>query len=111
VDDQQQLVLTLQATPYPTLVTLEPMDWWLIAFTPFGLFSYMERNKQFVPGIIPASQKPVINDGKPLTFLDVKGLPLGKYYLFFGADLKTNGTIDESFGFQSLELTVVAHKN
>ncbi len=101
------LTVTLSATALPTFAPLQAMDWWILASTPAGLFSYNTQQQSFIEGINLAAQLPLINDGKNLTLLENAHLPIGHYRLYFGADLQANGAIDSSLGYTQLHIEVV----
>ncbi|AUI70589.2 hypothetical protein [Beggiatoa leptomitoformis] len=107
ITPDEPLTVTVKATAYPTFAPLEPMDWWVITSTPFGLFSYDVNTRGFTEGFASAGQVPLLNDGKPLVVLDQVHLPLGSYHLYFGADLQANGALDVSAGYTQLNIEVV----
>ncbi|EIJ42180.1 hypothetical protein BegalDRAFT_1283 [Beggiatoa alba B18LD] len=107
ITPDEPLTVTISATALPTFTVLQPMDWWIVTSTPFGLFSYDGNTRGFVEGLALAEQVPLINDGKSLKVLDQVHLPLGSYRLYFGADLQANGALDTSLGYVQLNVDVV----
>ncbi len=102
-----RLVITVQASPRPTM-PVEPMDWWILASTSFGLFGY--DGQQFVEGLALAEQSPLINQGQSLTILDYVGLPVGYYYVYLVADLIPNGALDTELGYQQVTINIIPNK-
>ncbi|MDY6991290.1 MAG: hypothetical protein SVR94_01620, partial [Pseudomonadota bacterium] len=90
--------------------TETPQDWWLLASTPKGLYSYDTQVGFFLDGLAIAEQTAVFNAGEPLTVIDAEGLSLGDYYLYFGYDSVANGALDIPYQYQFLPLHIVDSK-
>lgn len=107
VTPNDPVTVTLNATALPTFAPLQAMDWWILASTPAGLFSYNNEQHNFVEGIQLSAQIPLINNGKNFNLLENVHLPIGSYRLYFGADLQANGALDSSFGYSQIQIDVV----
>ena len=74
-------------------------DYWVVVVTslpaPLNLLYYDMTWQDFVPGLAPTIQGPVV-DVKPRTVLSRKNLPPGKYTFFMGVDTVVNGVLDRS---------------
>lgn len=72
-------------------------DWWLVAYTPFGLFYYTYpdtwNHASDLDNIRPAHRGPLF-DLSPVEVLNITWLPIGTYTFYFGVDTKMNGNID-----------------
>ncbi len=105
-----------QSDSISVLVNLDPgshkfvdADWWLVASTPFpppaDWYHY-----QLPPGWAPTldiSYRGALFDLSPYQVLNISGLPLGKYTLYFGVDLLMNGIVDfDKLYFDTISVTV-----
>jgi hypothetical protein len=70
-------------------------DWWLLAYSPMGVFHYDKATGNWVPGLSVTYQGP-LRDLNPLEVLNISGLPVGSYTFCFGVDLNMNGSINMS---------------
>jgi hypothetical protein len=70
-------------------------DWWIIASSPFGVFSYA-FSTGWQPGLVPASQAPLFNLSAPFSVLDFK-LPMGAYSFFMAVDDNADGVPDATY--------------
>jgi hypothetical protein len=84
-----------------------PADWWLVAFTPFGMFHFDALTARWMPGF---NFNHTAYSGPLFNFLPVQVLrllytglgpqpeppdmPAGDYLFCFGADMDMNGTLD-----------------
>jgi len=100
----------LQVIAQDPSTTETPQDWWLLASTPEGLYSYNTQVGSFLEGLAIAEQSAVFNAGQPLTVIDAVGLTLGDYYLYFGYDSVANGALDSPYHYQFLPLHIVESK-
>lgn len=66
-------------------------DWWIVARTPFGIYSYVEPTG-WTPGIERASAEPIVNLPAYEFFNDVGRA--GKYTIYFALDGNVDGTLD-----------------
>ncbi len=71
------------------------VDWWVAANTPFGWYSYNPGVNSWISGFHVAHQGPLI-DLSPREIVNISGLPLGTYSVYFGVDMIRNGTLDMS---------------
>ncbi len=77
----------------------EVADWWILAETPIGWYSYEYPDMWHLSGksasyLLPAYQGPLFNLTEPLEVLRVSGLPAGNYVFYFGVDTIVNGLVD-----------------
>uniref|UniRef100_UPI0033655441 CotH kinase family protein n=1 Tax=Candidatus Albibeggiatoa sp. nov. BB20 TaxID=3162723 RepID=UPI0033655441 len=68
------------------------VDWWLVADTPSGFFSYQE-NLGWQEGVVPMKQA-VLATLPEQVVLNGTGLAVGTYVLYFGFDTNPNGELD-----------------
>ena len=71
----------------------ENADWWLVAATPFGLFHYQPVDSSWAPDLTYSHQGSLFNLGE-FEALNISGLPVGSYTLYFGVDMLMNGSLD-----------------
>ena len=71
----------------------ENADWWIVAVTPVGVYSYNLGNNSWSPGLATAKQGPLI-DMATTEVLNRSGLPIGSYTIYFGVDMIMNGSLD-----------------
>jgi len=83
----------------------QPADWWLIASTGQGVYSYSPYTNAWLPGLFPAFQGGMFDLGSTNVFHAV--LPPGDYDLYFGFDLVVNGELDEDEFFYDRALVQV----
>jgi hypothetical protein len=69
-------------------------DWWVVAVTPFGIFSLASGNV-WQPGIIVWDQRSLYDMG-PVEILDTSGVPAGTYVVYFGVDTNMDGALTMS---------------
>ncbi len=62
-------------------------DWWLVADSSFGIFSF--TGEGWIPGLQPAAQSALIPFG-PTAVQSLTGLPAGKYAFYFGVDAEAD---------------------
>ncbi|MEW6095551.1 MAG: right-handed parallel beta-helix repeat-containing protein, partial [bacterium] len=67
-------------------------DWWVVAKTPRGLYSYKVKGKTWVRGLKVTHKGPLF-DLTPRKVLN-RTLPIGNYTFCFGVDMDMNGTVD-----------------
>ncbi len=67
-------------------------DWWLVANTPSGFFSYQE-NVGWQAGVVPMKQAALATLSEQ-EVLNGTELPAGAYTLYFGFDSNPNGELD-----------------
>jgi hypothetical protein len=77
----------------------EPADWWILAETPMGWYSYEYPGTWHFSGssgvnLLPAYQGPLFNLTEPLEVLRATGFPAGRYAFYFGVDTLVNGLLD-----------------
>lgn len=77
----------------------EPADWWIVAETPTGWYSYEYPDTWHFSGssvvnLLPAFQGPLFNLTEPLEVLRATGFPAGQYVFYFGVDTIVNGLLD-----------------
>ena len=71
----------------------KPVDWWLVADTPYGWYSFDLPSRSWRPGISVAYQNALVNFD--LTDLvNITGLPAGKYTFYFGIDTNMNSKLN-----------------
>ena len=71
----------------------QEFDWWLIAETPFGLYSY-QLPAAWASGISVCLQEPLINFSDYSVYEST--LPAeGEYVFYFGVDDRVNGSLDD----------------
>ncbi len=70
----------------------ENADWWLVADTPTGLFSYQDAIGWQV-GIVPMKQT-MLSMVSQQEILNIIGLPTGTYTIYFGFDSNMNAELD-----------------
>ncbi len=68
-------------------------DWWAVANTPSGWFSYSPGPLYWIPGFYVAYQGPLL-DLAPREIVNISGLPVGTYSVYFGVDMVMNGALD-----------------
>ncbi len=68
-------------------------DWWVVADTPFGWYHYNYLADDWFPGQVVTYQGPLFDLG-PYEVVNITGLPVGKYRVYFGVDMDMNGSID-----------------
>ncbi len=68
-------------------------DWWLVAETPSGWYSYDIHDRAWKPGFFVSYQGPLI-DLPSFGVSSLTGLPIGTYTFYFGVDLLMNGSLD-----------------
>jgi len=97
------------ASPVSITVSLDPgdkvgqnADWWIIADTPNGLYSYVHRLRRWSPGIHLCAQAPLID--LPLTGAYFN-IPPGDYTVYFAVDDNADGNLDATWE-DSVELDV-----
>ena len=106
--------MTLKFTASLKTNVSDRADWWFLARIPSGeWFSYVYPNQwrpcgQDVLRCKPAYQGNLVPLNDFLLFrASAQSLPLGKYLLYFGVDLKPNGKLDQSeFIKDGLEFTI-----
>lgn len=113
-NDQGGTVNVSSGTPVSIKVSLAPgndegtnADWWLVASTPFGLFSYvlMPQGFTWTPGVMPTVQFALFS----LPSYEALNIPLpvGAYEIYFGVDLVPNGSLDLStLHYDSVKINV-----
>jgi hypothetical protein len=81
-------------------VTLDPIgaagwnaDWWVVAQTPMGIFSYAVGGG-WQPGINATHQGALFEIASPYEVLNMSSLPPGSYTFHFGVDMNMNGVLD-----------------
>ena len=81
-------------------------DWWLVANTPFGLFSYDLGTGSWAPGI-NATYQDALFSFDLFDFMNISDLPGGTFTLYFGVDTLMNGKLDlEQAIYDSVEVDV-----
>jgi hypothetical protein len=70
-------------------------DWWLVAQTPSGTYSYDVASRSWRPGFFRSAGLP-LRDVGPLNLPSAGGAP-GVYMYFLGADLKRNAAFDTRY--------------
>jgi len=83
----------------------QQFDWWFVASTPFGLFSY-KYPPAWVAGISTCLQMPLFN----FSNYQLYNSPLpaeGAYVLYFGVDKTVNGSLDEPI-YDSISINYVS---
>lgn len=82
-------------------------DWWALASTPFGTYSYV-KSLGWQSGVQPMSQE-ALSELSENQILTGSGLPTGLYNLYFGVDMNMNGSIDpEQLFYDFVTITVRA---
>lgn len=81
-------------------------DWWVVASTPFGWYYYNVGAGTWQPGLNVTYQGPLFNLAST-EVLNITGLPLGAYTLYFGFDTTANGAVDGQLFYDSVAVTVV----
>ncbi len=75
-------------------------DWWILAETPFGMYCYLEQDRNWhfttMQTIVPAYQGKLFNFVEPYNVMNIDTalLPVGKYTFHFGVDALMNGLVD-----------------
>lgn len=100
-------------TPVSITISLDPgnqngtvADWWCVANTPFGWFSYLVNPIGWASGFAMTAQGAVVS----LSSYEALNMQLsaGDYTFYFGVDLEPNGTIDlSSLLYDSVTVHVV----
>lgn len=80
-------------------------DWWLVANTLYGWFSYDLGSGSWIPGINVTYQDALFSFDL-FSFFNIPGLPEGTLSLYFGVDTLMNGVLDMDLThYDSLEVT------
>jgi hypothetical protein len=74
-------------------------DWWILAETQGVWFSYLLDAQRWVPaGALlarwPAARSGLISDLPAQQIANTRGLPPGRYSIYFGLDTRLNGRLD-----------------
>ncbi len=74
-------------------------EWWIVAKTPMGWFSYIypggwEFGGGSEANLIPAYEGPIFDLSQPLEVLRIAGLPTGGYAFYFVVDTLVDGHLD-----------------
>jgi hypothetical protein len=80
-------------------------DWWCVADTPFGWFHY-ELVGGWEAGLSVSHQGPLLDLFPPFEVLNMSGLPVGDYEIYFGVDDNMNGKLDGTQYYDSVNVTV-----
>lgn len=85
-------------------------DWWLIADTPLGWYSYVATTQTWEPYIAVAGQGPIGNRMEQPFIGTTDQLPMGNYdiLIYGGVDMIPNGVLDEPIYLDILELSINA---
>ncbi len=80
-------------------------DWWCLADTPVGWYSYRPATGTWSPGLQVTLNRPLLN--LPVTkILMHSGLPNGNYRFYFGIDDLMNSIIDGNVFYDQVVVTV-----
>ncbi len=80
-------------------------DWWLVAETPSGWWSYVPGYNVWLPGLFASYQGPLFDLGTSQVFSGT--LPAGTNRYYFGVDTNPNGTVDfDQLSFDVVQVTV-----
>jgi len=90
---KQSDVLNLEVALNPNDAPVVDYDWWILADTAFGWYSYRMSTHSFVPGLAVTHQGQLFAFG-PNTVFSGANLPVGSYEFFFGVDAQMNGVPD-----------------
>ncbi|MBF0103409.1 MAG: hypothetical protein HQK77_21110, partial [Desulfobacterales bacterium] len=71
-------------------------DWWLVADTSFGFYSYTFPEGCWKEGIIPVFQYPLVDISSPVELLNTS-LPCGKYQFSFSIDDNADGVFNATW--------------
>lgn len=97
--------LTIRSSLWSWWWNGRPADWWLIAQTPTGYYSFDVASRTWKPGFFASANYPL----RDLNGLKVPGAGStpGVYTYYFGVDLKPNGVLDFNWWLYS-RVTVFA---
>lgn len=83
-----------------------PVDWWVLAETPFGWYYYQLPSGQWKPGFTATASGPLGNIQK-MDILAIRPPTAGTYQFYFGVDYSMNGILDTDLLFyDGVEVTV-----
>ena len=76
-------------------------EWWILAETPMGWFSYIYPGTWAFSGedgadLTPAYEGPLFDLTEPFEVLNMTGLPTGSYAFYFAVDTQMDGLLDLS---------------
>lgn len=101
-DDFISSVIELDAADFEG----DDADWWVLASTPLGLFSYDINADAWMPGLNVTYQGPLF-DLIPYNLPTIFNPPEGLYTFYFGIDMVMNGEITDSCIYcDSVDVTV-----
>lgn len=96
-------ILSVTVSLNPGVMDGKSSDWWIVANTPFGWYSY---NGNWTPSFTVAYQGPLFNLNL-FEILSIKGLPFGIYTFYFGIDMDMNSLINyDKLYYDSVEVNV-----
>ena len=85
----------------------ENADWWAVAVTPFGPYSYDVTSVSWNPGVTVTHMGPLFNLPS-FEVLNRSGLPIGPYTFYFGVDMNMNGSLDmDQAYYDSVDVNIV----
>ncbi|MBN2232282.1 MAG: hypothetical protein JW781_05615 [Deltaproteobacteria bacterium] len=87
----------------PGVLMTDACDWWLVAVTPFGIFSFVPPVWQ--EGIAAVLQAPPVLITDPFEVLNI-GLPKGTYTFYFGLDSQPDGTLNGEIWYDQVTVEV-----
>ena len=103
VGENLSVTVELEPGDYPGY----PVDWWVLADTPFGWYWYYDHLVSgWLPGQKVTYQGPLF-DLSSLEVLNTSGLSTGNYIFYFGVDGKKDGKITySSLYYDSVNVTI-----
>ena len=104
IDPDETLSVTIELNP--GIYAGYPVDWWVVADTPFGWYYYDSGTEDWLPGFKVSYQGPLFELTPPFEVLNTSDLPVGGYTFYFGVDGNRNGNLDEPLYYDSVEVTI-----
>ncbi len=84
----------------------ENADWWVVAVTPMGVYSYNFRSDLWRSRLATAKQE-ALKEMASIEVLNMSGLPPGLYTFYFGVDMNMDGSLDmDKAYYDSINVTI-----